>query len=287
MVSGFSRTRTNVGAGLQARPFFVYAPRMFRWALSLLALPLLAQAPAFDVASIHPSKGEARGGSFCRTLKPGVETYAVAGVTLNLLIIDAYDADRFDLPDWGRDRFDVSVKVPAGTTTDACKAMLRSLLAERFHLVVSVESRMMPVYFLKVAPGGLKLKAVAGPPADIVKSLRLAPAIAPGRTHWTYQAAPMSRVFTSVEAGVATGANAGDLDADRVVDDTGLTGYYDGELDYQHPSLVKPDGTNPGVPHAPSLKDALESQLGLTLELRKAPRTILTIVSADRTPTEN
>ena len=137
---------------------------MLLGALSLLVLPLVAQAPAFDVASIHPSKGDARDGSSCRTHKLGVETYTVTGVTLNLLIVEAYDADRFDLPDWGRDRFDVSVKIPAGASVDSCKAMLRALLAERFHLIVSIESRVMPMYFLKVAPGGLKLKPVAGPP---------------------------------------------------------------------------------------------------------------------------
>ena len=66
-------------------------------------------------------------------------------------------------------------------------------------------------------------------------------------------------------------------------DETGLTGYYDGDLEYTIPLTSQLEQ----FPPTESLPDAVVRQLGLTLELRRAPGKVLVIRSSDRTPTEN
>jgi uncharacterized protein (TIGR03435 family) len=254
-------------------------------AIHLAALPLAAQAPAFEVASIRPSKSTRTAASLCRGLKLGTENVEVVGISLNLMVIDAYETgpdDRFDLPEWGRNLFDVRAKMPPNSDVAGCREMLRNLLAERFHMVTALKTVDVPTYFLKVAKGGLKLKTVDGPPADLRASSSVK--TENGRSHWTFRGAPMSRVMLPVRADIAIAARAGVFETDRVIDETGLTGYYDGELDFQGSSQSSTDGQ---LREAPALKDALIEQAGLTLELRKAPGKILVVVSSDRIPTEN
>lgn len=252
--------------------------------LPLLALTLDAQTASFEVASIRPSHAPVAASAVCRALKPGMENVQIAGVRLSSLIIEAYEADayRFDLADWTHDGFDIAVRMPPNTSVETCRQMLKSLLAERFHMVTAVETHDMPIYFLKVAKGGLKLKSVEGPPADLRASVTLKSES--GRSHYVFRAAPMSRLFTSVGAGVAYGSRIGLWETDRVEDETGLKGYYDGELEYEFPSKANDDTQ---LAHAPSFQDALVEQLGLTLELRKVPRKVLVIRSSDHKPSEN
>ena len=255
------------------------------WALPWLALQLAAQTPSFEVASIRPSQSSATSAGLCYGLKPGTEHLQAAGVSLAGLVIDAYQGvvDRFELPTWASSsRFDLSVKMPPHTNAEACKQMLRNLLAERFHMVTAMETVEMPTYFLKVAKSGLKLKPVDGPPADPRASRSLK--TENGRSHWTFRGAPMSSVFIPVQAGVATGARIGVFGTDRLIDETGLTGYYDGELEFQNSPQANAEDQ---FSQAPTLQDALIQQAGLTLELRKAPGKILRIRSSDRLPTEN
>ena len=114
--------------------------------LCLVILPLAAQTPAFEVASIKPSKVNGTSGAVCRNIKVGTETVE-ADISFNLMVIDAYEAEaeRFDLPeDWGRNTFEVRVKMPPTTNVAVCRLMLRNLLAERFHLMVEVKSGDVP-----------------------------------------------------------------------------------------------------------------------------------------------
>jgi uncharacterized protein (TIGR03435 family) len=77
-----------------------------------------------------------------------------------------------------------------------------------------------------------------------------------------------------------------------VIDKTGLTGQYDYSLKYTPENATSPavrsDG---GVPLAddrpPDLFTALQSQLGLRLEVKKAVGEVLIVDQADKVPTEN
>src|SRR5580693_1993479 len=102
----------------------------------------LAIPPAFDLADVHASPhamnpfmqgGVIRGGKF-----------TIKNATMVDLITTAYGVEAdFVLggPSWlETDRFDVNAKAPAASSQDEAKRMLRTLLAERFKLVLHNDS---------------------------------------------------------------------------------------------------------------------------------------------------
>lgn len=213
---------------------------------------------------------------------------------LSGLIEDAYqnEVDDFEFPQAARTgRFAVSVLIPPNTTVRTCRQMLQKLLTERFHLKTDVETRQVARYYLKVAKSGLKMKPV-NPPADASASYSFD--VKDGNVRYVYRGAPMSRILISIRGHAALNARARGLQAtgsvndpsfrlaavDSVVDETGLTGSYDGAYEFAPAASLRSEFSE-------SLSDALTRQLGLTLELRRAPGKVLVIRSADRTPTEN
>src|SRR5579863_4869306 len=86
--------------------------------------------------------------------------------TLKMLVMQAYHVKSQEVfgPAWLEEaHFNVSAKVPAGATREQVSMMFRNLLAERFQMVLHKEKRLLPVYALAVAKGGLKIKE-SGPP---------------------------------------------------------------------------------------------------------------------------
>ena len=76
----------------------------------------------------------------------------------------AYDVKSYQIsgPDWmSSARFDISAKVPAGTTKAQSNVMLQNLLADRFKLVLHHSTKESPIYVLLVAKSGPKLKQSA------------------------------------------------------------------------------------------------------------------------------
>jgi uncharacterized protein (TIGR03435 family) len=220
----------------------------------------------------------------------GSDSRLVSGTReLHALIRDAYygSVDAIDLPSWIRDddRFAISVKIPPNTNVGTCREMLRNLLAARFHLVTAVETRVVGRWHVKVAKSGLRLKPVDNPPTDPKDSLNTH--LVDGNAHYAYRGVPMTRILDVIGNQAVNDARArGFMDDPRfkfvigVVDETGLTGYYDAsfELPVKPP---RPDDL------AESLEEAVTRQLGLTLEFRKAPGKVLVIRSGDHMPTEN
>jgi len=74
-----------------------------------------------------------------------------------------------------------------------------------------------------------------------------------------------------------------------VIDKTGLTGQYDYSLAYlPEQMLTARANANPGgQDDRPGVFTALQEQLGLKLEVRKAPAEVLVIDRVEKTPTEN
>lgn len=266
------------------------------WLLLLFALTLAAQPPSFEVASIRP--GTTRNtGSLCRDHKLSPESAVVSAVLpLSAVLEEAYasEVDDFDYPPWSRSgNYAIWVKLPPNTTADTCRKMLQNFLAERFHMVTGVEIRDVRRYHLKVAKSGVKLKPVGSPPKD--PNAEYGMTANNGVARHTFRGAPMSRIVTVISAGAFLEARnhslreTGSVDdpglriasVNSVVDDTGLTGYYDGEYDFRGPGATQQDEL------AESLADALRRQLGLTLELEKSPGKVLVIRSPDHMPTEN
>lgn len=221
----------------------------------------------------------------------GSESVLASGSrTLVALISDAYQdsVDGSDFPQWVRngDRFALSVKIPPNTTAGMCREMLRNLLAERFHLVTGVETREVARLYITVAKSGLKLKPADKSAAD--PNARVSSGPVDGKVRYTYRTTPIARIINDIRNHAIMEAQVTGLVNDPsfriaagggVVDETGLTGYYDGSFDFY--------ATRPPDDLAESLKDAMIRQLGLTLELRRAPGKVLVIRSGDRIPTEN
>jgi uncharacterized protein (TIGR03435 family) len=112
--------------------------------------PSPSSAPAFDVASVKRTTVE--GPSSVR-LTPGGTLTVTNNVLLNI-IRNAYNlsgAQIVDVPGWLQsERFDIVAKASAPFTQAQGMLMLRTLLAERFALVVHTDRREMPVYALSV-----------------------------------------------------------------------------------------------------------------------------------------
>lgn len=255
------------------------------WTFLLLALTLAAQTPSFEVASIRPSNSTITirplcSGSIFAKSESVLSPESSSGVyTIADLIRESYydEADDFDYSQWTRlDPFAVSVKIPPNTSVGACRKMLQTLLAERFHTVTGIETRDIVRYFLKVAKSGLKMKPVGNSPADASDRVKFE--VKDGVSHYAYRGAPMSEVVNSLVLPAAVSIKLAVVNS--IVDDTSLTGYYDGEFQFSPLAYLRNE-------LAESLNDALTRQLGLTLELRKAPGKVLVLRSSDRMPTEN
>ncbi len=81
--------------------------------------------------------------------------FELRNATLVDLIRTAWSVDADKVvggPDWlGADRFDVTVAAPADSTPETLKTMLRTLLADRFQLVVHRDTRSLRAYAMTVA----------------------------------------------------------------------------------------------------------------------------------------
>ena len=109
---------------------------------ALLSVSSVAQTTAvsksFVIADVHPSPFTSD--PFMHGNSIQGDRYFLTQATMVDLIATAYGVDAANVhggPTWlERDRYDIRAKVPPGTTPDDVKLMLRTLLADRFHLVV-------------------------------------------------------------------------------------------------------------------------------------------------------
>src|SRR4029453_5435590 len=114
-------------------------------------------APAFEVASIKPNNSG--DGRVMMQQQPGGR-FTATNITLRLLIRNAYQLQDFQIaapPPWiNSERYDIVAKAEDGTPPETpsldrtgpsrIQLMIRSLLAERFQLVVHDETRELPMY---------------------------------------------------------------------------------------------------------------------------------------------
>jgi len=135
-----------------------------------LALPAVAQSPAFEAISIASAQsGDPR--NMRLRVRPNGDLSASA-VPVLLLLRYAYDVPvnpsprLSNVPDW-RETYDIEAKalanaIPAGLPESEkrrrMQGMIRGLLADRFKLVMRVEQKRMPVYALTVSSGGPSLQ---------------------------------------------------------------------------------------------------------------------------------
>jgi bla regulator protein BlaR1 len=243
-------------------------------ACGCLVFSLGGQTAEFEVASIKPNPSLP-----LMIIGPGVGKGEVTGtrVTLRALVMAAYDvsAPRVIGPGWlDGDRFDVIAKAASRNySQDETRAMLRTLLKDRFHLVAHVETREMPVYDLVVAKGGVKMPEHGTPAADGPQPERKK---YPG----VKNIGSMGGTLTTAQIAYYLSGPAGR----PVVDKTGLAGRWDYFISYMPNLPTDGDAAELGPP---DLFTAVEQEMGLKLHPSKAELSVVVVDHMDRMPTEN
>src|SRR5579862_4996619 len=125
----------------------------------------IAKTPAFEVASITPSKPGTPAPAMehagvVQFTYPGGRFNAEA-TTLKFLVEWAYGiqpSQHSDGPAWmGSDRYDIRATAGRSASDAEMKVMTQALLAERFHLKLHHESKELSVYVLSVGKTAPKL----------------------------------------------------------------------------------------------------------------------------------
>ncbi|HEX3942100.1 MAG TPA: TIGR03435 family protein, partial [Acidobacteriaceae bacterium] len=210
----------------------------------------LANPPAFEVASVKPSKASlGQDGS----ITTGPDRFTARNVTLKRLVYEAWQVPYSQIvggPGWfGRDEYDIDAKAESPANMQQLRAMLQTLLIDRFKLAVRPETKEGKVYVLEVAKGGPKLGGATDGSSSGMKLhvhgnlSKFADYVSIGLT------APMSDDLTVPN--IASGP------AVPVVNRTGIDGTYDLNV------TLKPDR---GADTFTTWQRALEEQLGLKLE---------------------
>lgn len=184
------------------------------------------------------------------------------------------DTDKFDInAKIGESQFEAMKKIPPNQRFDQFRLMVQSLLADRFALKLSIQKKDLPVYALIVAKGTPKLTAI--------NSSNTMPGL-DGNRKGQLKASGVSMPFFTdwVSRQPETGERV-------VLDATSLKGTYNFELNWSpddgHTQLLNEE---PVQPTGPSFFTALQEQLGLKLESRKAPIEVLIIDQVEH-PSEN
>ena len=244
------------------------------------ATPAATVSPEFEAATIKPVKEPAP--NRMHDSEEG-RRFLTRYTSLSDLILMAYTIDRQQVaggPAWiASDEFDVDAVGDGIGKQDGnqmvWQEMLQRLLADRFKLTSHWEDRELSSYELVVAKGGPKLKA-ADANGQSNKGCR-------GLGNCFFIKVPLSE-FSRFMGFVV-------LDK-PVVDKTGLAGEFDITLKWtpdetQFASMgvhVPTPVDNPNAP--PELFTAIQEQLGLKLEVRKAMTKVFVNDHVER-PTEN
>jgi uncharacterized protein (TIGR03435 family) len=249
-----------------------------------------------------------------------VDGARVSCTSLNLkdYISAAYKLKIYQIegPDYiGSERFDINAKLPAGATESQVPGMLKAMLADRFKMKAHMETKDFPVYALAVAKGGLKMKesppdpnAEVGDPGEKPKAPATNVSGSGGRggVHIEYGHGSFFTMadnkFIARKLPMTTFAELlGRFEDKPVVDQTGLTGSYDFDLEFtpeDYMAMLIRSAIAAGVTLPPealralsgssgdSLLNALD-RLGLKLENRKAPLEVLVIDHIEKAPTDN
>jgi uncharacterized protein (TIGR03435 family) len=276
----------------------------------------------FEVASVKPSNPA--GGPFARTMggpgttDPGRIRYS--NMPLKVVLLIAYGLNDFQIegPGWMEtDRFEIEATMPVDTTRERFREMLRNLMVERFKIALHREKKDAPAYTLVVdkngprmaestpaaAPpdGGAPPRAV--PPQQLERDRDGFPKLPSGGPPGMLQFAVLNRARLAgrLQTMSDLANRLAELLGYPVADGTGLTAKYDLSLTFATegtalsraagpPVPPPPGGNTPSVAEGetpPDLFSALQTQLGLKLEARRASLEVIVIDRIARTPAAN
>jgi uncharacterized protein (TIGR03435 family) len=251
---------------------------MFLAAVALA--PGTVTGQSFEVASVKTTPGP------WRESKTFDDRVDFPYTTLRSCVAFAYRLKEYQVsgPAWiGELHYEILAKGPAGTTRDQLPEMMQKLLADRFKLEVRREKKDFNVYALVVGKNGPKLKE-SPKDTDALPGASFGISMGPsavGRIE--AKRADMTALANTLPRFVGR----------PVVDQTGIEGRYDFELEFS-PDDMKALGVPPppeSASHAAaelgvSLFTSVQ-RLGLRLESQKVSLDAIVVERAERTPSEN
>jgi uncharacterized protein (TIGR03435 family) len=246
----------------------------------LITATALAQPsrPTFDVLSVkHVGDMQSnmiREGNMTRsTMRPFQYTPGSfsAKNTLRNILQNAYQLASYQIqgPEWMQTEvYEISAKMPDGTSKETARLMLQSGLEDRLGMKVRLEEKELSIFRMVVIPGTNKLEKVETPTGG--NGVRF------GMNMLESAAMPMAGLAGSLTQAAGK----------PVIDETGREGFYKVSLHWEaepipadHTGPIR-IGTDPGILGA--IKD-----LGLKLEQAKKSMPFLTVEKVSKEPTEN
>lgn len=230
---------------------------------------------SFEVASIRVHRDPPR---VIGISSSGPRLRADAEMLFGLLMY-AYNLKNYEIADSpafavvGDTYYDILAKAEGddARTPREFRQMLQALLADRFKLKVHREMREMPVYALVLGKNGPKFKESA-------------PDAQPSGQHIVYY---RNQIMKLSKATMESVARELDVYVDRpVVDSTGLTGAYDIWMEATPAFRLNRNPDQPGDSGDITAFTAVQEQLGLKLEPRKAKIEVLVVDHVEK-PSEN
>ena len=257
--------------------------RICRVLALVLALVAVGRAQAaFDVASVKANTSGDRRASLQMNLPDG---FTATNQTLQSLISIVYQIPVYRMsggPDWlPSARFDINAKADHRITIDEKRQMIRALFEDRFKLKTHRETREARIYALVKARTdgalGPDLKPSTLDCAAIIAERQRNPAVTPRPTAANLVmecgATLGPRGYNGHGIQIGAFANAlGAMMRETIVDDTGLTGWWDLNIALNFTGFSGPPvgGADPSS-DTPSVFTSVQEQLGLKLEPRKGP----------------
>ena len=250
--------------------------------VSVAALAAAQPQLAFDVASVKEYTSPSETAAF-GIMPPTPGRMRIVRTPLRFILHYAFqvrDHQLIGAPEWADSAsFDITATFPVDPprSEDDRRAMLRTLLAERFGLKTHREKREVPIYALVMA----RRDGALGP--QLVRSTidceqwiaEKRPQIGAGSSSPVAPGGkrPVCQMLTTrrfISAGTQTMQQLADvlqvLSGRPVANRTGLAGTFDFDLQWTSGPVAPAPGANPPADDGPSIFAALQEQLGLRLE---------------------
>jgi uncharacterized protein (TIGR03435 family) len=268
----------------------------------------------FDVVSIKPTQihrqmDEVEDALWSTEAPAGGRRFRAPSAPTRALIQAAYKVRGYQIegaPTWvSSARYNIDAIAPSAATTDEMRSMLKSLLVDRFKLLLRRETQEGRVVELVSMKGGLKITpmkaggCIAMDSPDAPREPVLPPASIPNvcgasSRRIVSREPSLIRRIEVVGAPMSQIADVLSMELGRsIVDRTGFTEKFSFTLDYDAgqlsngPGVAARDPQGPGADvSAPLFADALKQQLGLELKTGTGPVEVLHIERIER-PSEN
>jgi uncharacterized protein (TIGR03435 family) len=236
-----------------------------------LALAGLAHGQNFEVATVKPSLPPADGSISINLGAFRGGTLTMTNVTLNDMLKYAYELvsdEQLSGEGWMKEtRFDVVAQAPPATAPAQLHKMTQALLSERLHVTLRREQKVLPHLALLAGKGGARVTPSSEPQLQGNQV----------RGRIDHKQMPMSLLVSLLSR----------FERQTIVDQTGLTGPYAVKLEWAPDNSLAPISPGAPPPDRPNLFEAVQQQLGLKLESRRAPLDVLVVMQASQVPEDN